>query len=293
MNLLELHNQLNRPLVLDGAIGSYLEQKNYIKNDVLWSARALLEHPGKVFELHCEYVAAGCDIATTNTFRTNPSMLQKSYIDSLNSKKLVNEAVSIAKSAVKEKEVILAGSNPPAEDCYQTERTITNSELEKNHYEHISNLAEAGVDIIWNETHSHFDEIELICEFCHSNSLDYAINLFFTVDGKILSGEPIHEIANLINDYTPAAIGFNCISPNVMNSLSLEELKLNHWGFYLNCGSGNVTDAELKTGITPNQYVEEIQQLLHYNPVYIGSCCGSTPEHTRKIREAIFELRKN
>ncbi len=64
-----------------------------------------------------EYIEAGADIITTNTFRTNPASLFKAGIS--NAAEYVKEAVDLAKQAAIGKKVIIAGSNPPAEDCYQ------------------------------------------------------------------------------------------------------------------------------------------------------------------------------
>ena len=74
------------------------------------------------------------------------------------------------------------------------------------------------------------------------------------------------------------------------NSLDviLNEINENiNWGFYLNCGSGNPEDKIIKTGISAAQYSEYVSGYLKFHPSIIGSCCGSTPEHTKVLRKLI------
>ena len=81
------------------------------------------------------------------------------------------------------------------------------------------------------------------------------------------------------------SIGFNCISLNlflkIIGSIQLPV----KWGYYLNCGSGKPTDKFISCGIQPEEYLKTVESGLQYKPSFIGSCCGSNPAHTKKIRE--------
>ncbi len=110
----------SKPLLLDGAIGSYLQQKGFETDDILWAMNINQSDPEAVIQIHKEYIEAGADIITTNTFRTNPSSFNKSGL-SYNSS-YVARAVRLAKETITGKNISIAGSNAPAEDCYQIER---------------------------------------------------------------------------------------------------------------------------------------------------------------------------
>lgn len=271
------------PLVLDGAIGSYLQQKGYPVSEILWTAKINLSNPQAVIELYREYIASGADIITTNTFRTNPSAFyQAGEFDPTN---YVKETVKLAKQAARNKRVLIAGSNAPAEDCYQRKRTLNNNKLEINHKLHIDLLIDSGVDFILNETQSHFDELRIICEHCNSNKLPYIVSLYFDESLRILSGEKIEYVLSFLKNQNLLAIGFNCISPKLFHKL-LGSIQLpDIWGFYLNCGSGSPTDKVIHCGIKPEEYIMIVKKVLPLKPAFIGSCCGSNPEHTRKLRE--------
>lgn len=286
----QFSNTILKPLVLDGAIGSYLQEKLEKSDEVLWMTSVNRSNPEVVIQLHKDYIEAGADIITTNTFRTNPSALEEKSI--FNFSIYVKEAVELAKKSADGKNILIAGSNPPAEDCYQSERTICYSKLEMNHKYHIDLLIDNKVDFVMNETQSHFDEIKIICNHCDRNSIPYVISLYVQENLHILSGEKLEIILSFLSEHNALAIGFNCISPElflkIIGSIQLPE----RWGFYLNCGSGQPTDKIINCGISADDYLEYVKKVIHLKPAFIGSCCGSNPSHIKKIRE-LLDGKKN
>lgn len=280
-----------KPLILDGAMGSLLQNFS-TSNNALWSSLLNINNPEAVFNLHREYLKAGADIITTNTFRTNPAAIKRSG-ENLEPKYLIEKTVELALKAKNNYDVYVSGSNPPAEDCYQTERTLTNLELYDNHSHHIDLLMQCGVDFILNETQSHMDEIEIISEYCSSNKYPFIISLFFNNDLKLLSGEDVSFALNYIKEFAPICIMFNCIHYEQLEKL-LDTVELNYdWGFYLNCGGTDYSESNLSCEITPKSYGEIIKRLVIKQPSIIGSCCGSSPAHTKILREIIDELYRN
>lgn len=278
-----------KPFVLDGASGTYLSQKGFLSHPYLWYSHLNIYDPESVKKMHTEYINAGAGIITTNTFRTNPEAVKKSNIGVTNFE-LVKRSVEIAADAIGEERIIIAGSNAPAEDCYQAERTISLLELEYNHKKHIEMLWNAGADFILNETQSHRDEIEIICKFCCDNNLPYIVSLYFNENLKILSGEELSEVIEFIRDYKPLAISFNCISPLIFQNVT-SQIKIEYpSGFYLNCGLSNVADNMISSCIEPGTYANTISDLIRPDTLFLGSCCGSSPLHTARLKELIDEL---
>lgn len=284
-NPFEKAKAIKRPLILDGAMGSVLQEQKATSKKRVWSASANEEFSRKVITLHKDYIRAGTDIITTNTFRTNPYTLLSSGVTDITEK--VKTAVNLAKQAKGKSAVLVAGSNPPAEDCYQVERTISQKDLEWNHRIHIDALMENGCDFIMNETQSHFDEIKFIAKYCGQNNIPFVLNFFFIDKPKLLSGENLTDAVDYVLKYHPLAIGFNCITFDAL-ALAVKRLKPDvSWGFYINCGSGNYTDTEISCSITPAQYAKQVKPYLKLNPSFIGACCGSSPEHIKKLRALI------
>ncbi len=270
-----------RPLILDGAIGSQLQQAGVPVHNKTWTTLANTDYPEKVLKIHMDYIQAGADIITTNTFRTNPTAL--SEFSENKQKELLTAALSLAHQAKEGLKVYIAASNASAEDCYQKDRRISQKELKYNHHKHISLLMDNGPDFILNETQSHFDEIKIICEYCSKNNVPYVVSIYLDENLKLLSGESPADVIPFIRDYEPLAMGFNCISPAQFNAA--EKNFGYNWGYYLNCGSGNPEDSVITCGFSPEDYLSLVKDTMKYAPSFIGACCGSGPEHIIKIKE--------
>jgi len=281
-NLLKLFNEAvinKKPLILDGSMGGLLSQLGFVWDSEKWMTDVIESSPETIVKLHEEYIEAGADIITTNTFRTNPAA-----IGAHQSKLMVEKATNLAKKVAEGTSVLIAGSNAPAEDCYKADRTINKKTLELNHCNHIDFLIDTGVDFILNETQSHLDEIKIICQYCAKNDIPFIVSLFFDKNLKLLSGESISTAIDMIREYDPISIGFNCIHPETFKIFMVQfDLKIN-WGFYLNCGSGNLTDQEIICGISPARYWKIVSSYLNKKPAFIGSCCGSSPEHIKILK---------
>ncbi len=292
VNPFDFGRRIGRPLILDGAMGSMLQHEGVKSSGSMWMSKINLENPDIVFKIHRRYILAGADIITTNTFRTNPHAVENSGFR-INQKTLVKKSVELALRAAEGYPVFVAGSNPPAEDCYKAGRNVSLKLLKENHSKHIESLAESGSHFILNETQSHLDEIKIIAEFCSRNNIPYVMSLYTDENLKLLSGEPLRLAIKVIEDYGPMAIGINCIMPATFLKFYGKNSLKYLWGTYLNCGSGNFTDENISCGVSPEKYGELVSELLNKKPSFIGSCCGSSPQHTKIIKKILDEKTGN
>ncbi len=292
LNPFALARRINRPLILDGAMGSMLQQMGCKPDGSMWMSMINLTHPDYVLKIHKQYITAGADIIITNTFRTNPAAIEN-YKKKIGIDNLVKCSVEIAIEAASNLPVFIAGSNAPAEDCYQVERKISKKTLELNHKKHIELLMENGCHFILNETQSHFDEIKMISNFCSKNDIPYIISLFTDENLRLLSGEKLEDVINFILDYSPLAVSVNCVKQETFIKY-FNRSKLNfNWGTYLNCGSGKFTDDNITCGVSPDDYTNLVNQFLKKSPSFVGACCGSTPEHIKRIKKLLDGKNRN
>lgn len=272
-----------KPLILDGAMGSLLHQKGFVPHSDLWMTQVNFDSPDTIKDIHRGYIEAGADIITTNTFRTNPVAIEGAglhYTD-----EYVKTSVNLAKEARENKDILIAGSNAPAEDCYQKERTISYNILKNNHINHIDLLINNGVDFILNETQSHLDEIMIICEYCTSKEIPYVLSIYFENPDTILSGENVNDVVNIVMEHNPLAIGFNCLAPDIFDIyMKYSEIRF-PWGFYLNCIKGEYSDENINCIIGADDYIQVVKKYSKLAPSFIGSCCGSSTDHIKKIKE--------
>ncbi len=277
--------KINRPMLLDGAMGSLLQQRGIKSEGELWTTLANINNPDLVFKVHKSYVNAGADIITTNTFRTNPVAVSSQ--SKINFEQFVKVSVQLAKDAAEGKNVLIAGSNAPAEDCYQVERNVAMKKLEWNHKRHIDELMKNGCDFVLNETQSHFDEIKIICDYCYRKNIPYILSLFVTDKLTLLSGENISDIVKFVLDKTPFCVGFNCVTPKIFDKV-ISRIKLNfNWAVYLNLGTGNYHSKKIGTAISSLNYAKIMSGYIYRRPSFIGGCCGSNPNHIKKLRELL------
>lgn len=285
INIFGFTKRIGKPLILDGSMGHYLERLGFKSENTLWSSYANITQPDLVYSVHQAYINAGADIITTNTFRTNPEAVKSSGLP-LSQSEIVKKSVKLARQARDKSITLIAGSNAPAEDCYQIERKISKDQLEYNHHKHIELLIVNGCDLILNETQSHLDEIIIISEFCSKLNIPYIMSLYFDEELKLLSGEPVVEAVKLISHFQPMAIAFNCISYERFVKLNLGAPVFN-WGAYFNCILNNGADQEY---VGEDVYSSQIDNILHFKPSFIGACCGSTPAHIQLLKEHIYGL---
>lgn len=280
--LLSYRNNLKRPLILNGAIGSLLVKYNL--NDEVWSSSVNITNPEKVYEIYLQYINAGAEILTTNTFRSNPYFTER--IGQFSSKTLVKSGFDILKKLSGNYNFFIAASNPPAEDCYKKERSLDSEELFNNHLHHINVLWENNPSFILNETFSHFDEIKIVCSICSQNNIPFIFSLYSTNGCTILSGESLTEVVDYIRSFGPLAVSFNCISMESFLELNKKiDLSFNH-GFYLNVFDfENKIKSENNSNSAYELYPQSIDTFITEKTVFIGSCCGSDYNYTRLLRE--------
>ena len=158
-----LHERLNqsKPLVLDGAMGTEIDRRGIPTTLPLWSAGALQTDPDVVRAIHADYLRAGADIITTNTFRTHAHNLSSRA----EAQEMTLLAAKLAQEAIAEvgRDAFVAGSVAPLEDCYSPELTPSKTYCQREHARMVAYLVEGGVDFILVETMHTIYEAQAAC----------------------------------------------------------------------------------------------------------------------------------
>ena len=283
------------PLVLDAAMGTELQRRDADTRLPLWSARALLQDPELVWTVHSDESGAGADILTANTFRTHARSLAAAQAD-VDAAELTALAVGLAHraAAVPRREIFVAGSLSPLEDCYRPDLAPDDAALAREHGAQARLLAEAGVDLILAETHNSIREAEAALRAAKATGVPVAVSLVTDGAGRLLSGEPIEEAAARLVALSPDAIGVNCVPAARMYG-ELERVKAAVAGVPL-IAYGNLGLPEDARGwsfsdeLAPEAYAEEAARWVALGVRIVGGCCGTTPEHTRAVRRMLDEM---
>lgn len=284
--------------VLDGAMGTELERRGIDTGLPLWSANALLTAPEAVKQIHLDYLRAGAQIITTNTFRANPRTLARAGLAG-RSRELTHIAVSLAQEAIADFQATRAGAQPliagsiaPVEDCYSPWLVPDDAELEAEHGELARYLAEAGCDLILVETMNTVRETVIAARAAAATGLPVWVSVTLNPHNNLLSGESLREAAQAALTVKPAALLVNCI-PVAQGVSALHVLHKAvdnaqvRLGIYANAGHVEAGEWSMARGVTPEAYADAAREWLATGASIIGGCCGATPDHIARLANQI------
>jgi S-methylmethionine-dependent homocysteine/selenocysteine methylase len=280
------------PLLLDAAMGTELARRGSRTTLPLWSAWALIEAPEVVFAIHGDAVSAGADILTANTFRTHRRSLEKAGLGD-GARVLTARAVGLARRAAESagREVFVAGSLSPLEDCYRPDLAPEESLLLSEHLEQAQALHDAGVDLILAETHNSVRELSAAIRAARETGLPVVASMVTNGEGRLLSGEPLEEAAREIAFLAPDVVGVNCVPPALLsNDLELVARSLpgQPLGAWANLGPpSDPEQTHFSEEIAPNTFAAFALGWLSAGARVIGGCCGTTAAHTAALRAMI------
>jgi S-methylmethionine-dependent homocysteine/selenocysteine methylase len=280
------------PLLLDAAMGTELQRRETDTSLPLWSARALIVDPEIVWTIHGDEVASGADILTANTFRTHARSLARGG-EGERSAELSSVAVRLAHqaAAVPGREVFVAGSLSPLEDCYRPDLVPENSALAREHSAQARFLAEAGVDLLLAETHNTVREAVAAARAARETGLPFVVSMVTDGSGRLLSGEPLSEAAEELLPLEPDALGINCVPAGRLAG-DLAALAAAAPGRLLAAYGNLGLPAEgpgwtFTDELAPEDYAREAARWLGLGARIVGGCCGTTPAHTQALRTAL------
>lgn len=295
-------------VVLDGGMGRELKRIGAPFRQPLWSAAALLEDEASVLRAHNNFINAGADIITVNSYACVPFHLGEELYQE-KGEKLTKRAGYLARFAADtaNKKVYVAASLPPVFGSYRAD--LFNESGALPILEMMYHAQNGYVDLFLAETISNIKEALLISNVLkNSDKLAYfSFTLLDEVSGnpRLRSGESVSEaIKALIENNTKnlSAISFNCSIPEVMLSAITEAKKVIDGsdknikiGVYANSFTPIGATHEANDKIQENrefseeEYLEFAKAWHKAGATIIGGCCGITPSHI----EAIDNWRKD
>ena len=277
------------PLLLDGATGTELTRRGIDTSLPLWSAAALRDAPEVVRQIHADYVTAGAEVVIANTFRTHGrSLVAAGLADQ--AAQWTALAVELARDAAQGRAYV-AGSQAPLEDCYEPQRTPPEDALAAEHAAMADHLAAAGVDLILVETQPTIREAVAAATAAIATGLPVLVSFVCGSDGRLFSGETVADAVAAVRPLSPDAILVNCCpAPQVgrlLQTLAAAAPEIPR-GAYANIGEMDPVQGWRTTGAeAPQQYADWARQWLSAGAQLIGGCCGTTPEHIRRLRNLL------
>ncbi len=280
-----------RLLVFDGAMGTELYSRHIFTNRSY--DEVCLSIPTLVTQIHQDYIAAGADVITTNSFGAN-SISLRSYGLGEKAGAIAKAAAALARRAADscaERKILVAGSIGPIFSLASTPDA-----REKALAEQAAALIEGGVDFIIFETLPNRDAAE---EACRAMALlpeefPFVLSHAISDDSQLDSGIS-SRLAPFPGLPRPQALGLNC-GTGPARMLSALELALKSTDLPLivqpNAGVPRMQDGRQLYLCSPEYLFTYAQRYVSLGARAIGGCCGTTPAHIAEMARALKPFAK-
>ena len=296
---------LHRITLLDGGTGRELLRVGAPFGQPEWSAKALLEGPEFVTRVHENFVAAGAQVITTNSYAVVPYHLGEERFGRVGHE-LAGLAGQLARAVADRapRPIRVAGCLPPLCGSYRTD--LFDPVVARPILGTLVDALAPSVDLWLAETLSASVEAELVARMIATRG-DEAIKplwLSFTLEDmvapgeapRLRSGEAVVDAVKTAARLGAGAVLFNCSQPEVMGpavtiaAQTLRELgglaSETRIGVYANAfvplkvtTAANAELSDLRIDVTPAVYLHWARDWVSRGASIVGGCCGIGPEH--------------
>jgi 5-methyltetrahydrofolate--homocysteine methyltransferase len=294
-NLFERLLKEKHVLLADGATGTNLFAMGLQSGDApeLWN----IDEPEKVAQHYRSFIDAGSDIILTNTFGGTRFRL-KLHMAQDRVAELNIAAAEILKAQIAEsgREVILAGSIGPSGEILAPLGEMQPDDAVSAFAEQAMALKQGGADVLWIETMSSREEVELAVKGASEAGLPIIFTMSFDTNGRTMMGIGALDLVTLnqqIGGHVHAC-GTNCgvgASEVVATVLNMKSVITDGSDPVIvakaNCGIPEFIDGKISYNGTPEIMAEYVVMARNSGARIIGGCCGTSPEHVAAMRKAL------
>ena len=279
-------------IILDGGTGTDIQRRGAPMSGETWCAEVNLTHPDIVRAVHEDYIRAGADIITANTFASS-ALSFNHYGRDDDLLKIDAAAVAIAKQAVAGKPVAVAGSvstmRPvqPGTDRTLKDREWPEAQARDLFRRKVENLKKAGVDLLMMEMMRDVDYSVYATEAAIATGLPVWVGISVErgEGGKLVGfgreDQMYEDVAKRLATTKPAVISIMHTSPNDTDE-ALQILR-KYWdgpiGTYPESGYFKMPDWQFIDIISPEELVSKSRAWQGLGATIFGGCCGVGPDH--------------
>ena len=290
-------NGTGKPVVIDGGMGTLLEQSGVPMDGKVWSGRAVLTHPDAVRRAHEAYITAGAEVIITNTFAAARHMLEPGGLGD-HVKNINLNAVKLAQQArdnIATEAVAIAGSicewAPTDDPKWHTPEAVGASTREQAEI-----LVQAGVDLIALEMCEQIDFSVAAVEA----ALEFGLPIWIGVSARTHKGSSSLSVfdhaemsfENLVESLAeyPSMI-LNIMHTPITDIDEALNIVKRHWngavGIYPESGYFTMPNWQFIDVIEPDDLVKLAQAWIDDGVRMVGGCCGLGPEHIAALHQAL------
>jgi 5-methyltetrahydrofolate--homocysteine methyltransferase len=274
-------------IIGDGAFGTMLQAAGLGAGAMpeAWN----VDHPDAVRAVHAQYVAAGADYVTTNTFGATAPRLTDGGLGGRVAE-MNHLGVALAREAAAGRAWV-AGSVGPTGQLMEPYGPLSIARAEEIYAEQVLALAEAGVDLFVVETHHDADEACAAVRMARQHTdLPIFCTFAFNKRGRTMMGLRPGEAARRVQEAGGTVVGANCGDGPEAVAAALAAFKESATLPLLakaNAGIPQVSGETTVWDVTPEQMAAHARRFVELGAVVIGGCCGTTPAHIAALAAAL------
>ena len=306
INIDKLLNLIKEDILIgDGAVGTMLQKAGLSTDPDLFTNENINLLP-KVEDIHFDYICSGSNIIQTSTFGSNLLKLSAGGYDKKireineNAADAVFNAVNkyrkqfFETGILEQRPLLIAANIGPTGKMLEPFGSFKFEELKNAFALQADILINTGkVDIVLIETMMDINEAVAAIEGVRSISDDIAIicTLTFNEKGVTLMGNKAEDSVEPLIEAGCTICGANCSVGSDKMLIVVKKIREANPNakliFQPNAGLPQMIDGQTVYNETPDEMARNIEKYLIYKPSILGACCGSTPQHIKKIAELV------
>jgi len=300
----------NRPLIIDGAMGTQLQQREDKIPKEAWEGNEGCNEllnvtaPDIMREIFHAYLTAGADFITTNTFGSFAWVLDD-YDIANRSYELTKAGAELVKQecekfSTPEHPRFVLGSIGPGTKLPSLGH-ITYEEMYKGYTEFCLGLIDGGVDVFLLETCQDPLQIKAALHACQEanrqrqTQIPIMVSVTIELSGTMLIGTDASTIATILEPFDIISLGFNCgTGPEqvLKHVKTLSEVWHKPISVHANAGLPQNRGGYTHYPMGPDEFSNKQKEFLNLDGVsFLGGCCGTTPQHIRALVNATQDLK--
>lgn len=286
-------------IILDGGIGSEM-----LRRGVSWEGHKVESEPDAIRSIHADYLRAGADVITTNTFQLARRSFLGHFADldhlrrvgaadlETRATALIREGVNRALEArekTRRPEVSIAGSMTTLEWCFRPDMAPTGDAMRAEYGETIRAFKDAGADLMLFETLNSVREARVALQAAREVGVPGWMSFVCDWNGRLLSGETMTQVRAGLASLEPDVLLFNCAPPPDI-TLALRELSRDYRrprGAYAHVGRFDPPDWMFTDEFPPEKYLAVCREWATLGAQVLGGCCGTTPMHIEALKKGL------
>lgn len=278
-------------LFLDGGMGTLLQAEGLAPGELpeTWN----IEHPEKVEAIHRRYYEAGSDVVLANTFGAN---VCKFHDDRYTVEEVIRAGIANAKRAGEQigKETYVALDMGTTGKLLKPMGDLDFDDAYEAFAEAVRYGEKYGADLIHIETMSDTYEVKAaILAAKENSSLPVFVTMIFDERGKLLTGGDVPSVVAMLEGLRVDALGLNCgLGPKQMLPILNDLRRYTSLPIIVkpNAGLPKQKNGETYYDVEPDEFARIMQEVVKEGACVIGGCCGTTPEHIKKLVEECKDL---